>query len=430
MTILESMQGRGQAAVEAQYLATGRLSTLRTTVSKLFKFFLSVMSKPTEDKGKESNLKALNSTLSSSAREGLEKPAGAYPSSTWRKLSGHGMSIQGLHLIMLLEGGVGRSDGGEEDMKGLFVRYGLPLMESLVPRIVLGATSKSPAVIDSSSSSSSSSSCSSSSRALVEGVEDALAHVCTESRHDSGQVGGDSNGTLSEMEESDYHLLCCLASSPWSLPLLCPEFLHPMIQAVLSSTREALSLSDPSMQEGMLIKYLDLLMAVLTPFCYVLYPVTPAQAKCYPTQLFDSTALVRRLFLPSESLGDDDAEDCGPVLESIKTIVENNGPETANSMYWPGCVASVKAGGADSGKRGLSEIENILRISAVISEHMEGVLELFVDSPVWLRSTAMQVRGCGLQHQNSLPCISLSPPNTLVTWFFDIIMHDFFHFFA
>jgi hypothetical protein len=390
LTILQSMQGRGQAAVEAQYVATGRLSTLRTTISKLFEFFVSVMSRPAEGKdkerGKDANMKASNCSI---ARDALEKPqinASASSGFDWAKLSGHGMSIQGLHFIMQLEGGVRASDGGEEGMRGLFTRFGLPLLESLLPSGPHSAAkprtipaSMSLIGVDSSG---------------VEGgcggVGDSTARHCKESGTEGDQMlVVDTCGTLSGMEESDYRLLCCLVTSPWGLPLLSPKTLHSMLRAVLSSTREALSLSDPVTQEAMLIKYGDLLMSILTPLCYLLYPATPQQAQCYSRRLFDSAASLGWLLEICESISAD-AEDCGPSLESIKAIIDGNGSETANSVYWPGCMAGWSAGGADSADRWCST-GSIPLSSAVVSELLGDILACFVDCPVWLRSTAMQV---------------------------------------
>ena len=44
MTLLSSIQNRGQPVVEAQYLSTGRLTSLTYTINKLFKFFLTILS--------------------------------------------------------------------------------------------------------------------------------------------------------------------------------------------------------------------------------------------------------------------------------------------------------------------------------------------------------------------------------------------------
>lgn len=366
------MQGRGQAAVEAQYVATGRLSTLRATISKLFKFFMSVMSRSAEGKEREKDpySKASNRSITGDA---LEKCQLSNPPSSgfdWGKLSGHGMSIQGLHFIMQLEGGVGASGGGEEGMKDLFTRYGLPLMKSLLPSGPRSAVKSrtntvdlSPAGVDGDSE--------------CEGVEDSAAYLCKES------------GTFSEMEESDYLLLSCLVSSPWGLPLLSPKTLHSLLGTVLSSTREALSLSVPAAQEAMLIKYGDLLMSVLIPLCYMFYPATPQQAQCYPRRLFDSAVSLTRLLEYRESFSAN-AKDCGPSSESIQALIDTNRSETENSVYWPGCIADWSAGGADSEYRSCGR-ESILLSSAVVSEHLRDIVACFVVSPVWLRSTAMQV---------------------------------------
>ena len=396
------MQGRGQAAVEAQYVATGRLSTLRTTISKLFKFFVSVMSRPSEGKEKrrDQNPKATNCSI---VREAPEKPLDAVPPSSetdWGKLSGHGMSIQGLHFIMQLEGGVGAPNGDEEGMRGLFGRYGLPLMESLLPsgphsaaqpRTIIA--SESLAGVDCSIGGG-------------EGAECPATHLCKESGTENDQMlAGDSCGTFSEMEESDYRLLCCLVSSPWGLPLLSPRTLHSVMRAVLSSTREALSLSDPALQEAMLIKYGDLLMSILTPLCYLLYPATQQQAQCYPRRLFDSSASLA-WFLESRESEGADIEDCGPSLESIKSIIDSNGSETVNSVYWTGLLAGWSAGGSGSPGRGDSK-QSVLLSSGVVSEHLGHILACFVESPLWLRSAAMQVGSSDL--------ISVSLPHECLT---------------
>ena len=54
MIILKSVQGRGLPVIEAQYKATGRLTSLNYSITKLFRFFISILSNPNyEENGKE-----------------------------------------------------------------------------------------------------------------------------------------------------------------------------------------------------------------------------------------------------------------------------------------------------------------------------------------------------------------------------------------
>lgn len=46
LTLLECLQGKGKAAVEAHFLNTGRLTSLRTATNKLFRFFLETLTSP------------------------------------------------------------------------------------------------------------------------------------------------------------------------------------------------------------------------------------------------------------------------------------------------------------------------------------------------------------------------------------------------
>lgn len=456
LAILVSIQGRGQAAIEAQYVATGRLSTLRVTIGRLFAFFLAIISNPEKKQKVVKPIKlqkkapsvtkkfsslSIESILALSSSDGKKKKAKSAISKTSRESpllakicsatdvispprsssdnvedppSLHSLAVEGMNFLVRLEGGIGTVSGacGARDgkgMKDLMMRHGLPLLSSAIDSCAEDVAHPHAHAHEGVSASASASA------GAGAGVVLEIADVA-EPPKSSGD-GGDSNGGLLkhsqnifDMDGRDLRLLISLASSPWGLPLSSPAALSHILSLILTSTKKTFLSGDTKEMEDQLLTCSELLMTVLVPFCYTAYPATAAQTEVFSKDLFNSSsavsAMVERCSASQCTEGSDnvDVRTQGD-SHAHNYMGELSGIEAKalqGVQYWTGYLSGERVdvtACADSQHvplRGTSRTSGGWAQSAVMSDivtdHLENIVDVFVLSPIWSRSTALQVR--------------------------------------
>lgn len=449
LAILVSIQGRGQAAIEAQYVATGRLSTLRVTIGKLFAFFLAIISNPEEKQKvvkpiklqkkapsvtKKSSSLSVESILALSSSDSKKKKAKSAISKTSRESallakiccatdvisppqsssdnaedppSLHSLAVEGMNFLVCLEGGIGTVSGacGDRDgkgMKDLMMRHGLPSLSSVIDSC--GDDEAHPHTHANAHEGVSAGA----------GVVLEIADVA-EPPKSSGDGGDSKNGPLKRsqnifgMDGRDLRLLICLASSPWGLPLSSPAALSHILSLILTSTKKTLLCGDTKEMEDQLLTGSELLLTVLVPFCYTVYPATAAQTEVFSKDLFNSSsavsAMVERCSASQCAEGSDnvDVRTQGD-SHAHNYMGELSGIEAKalqGVQYWTGYLSGERVdvtACADSQHvplRGTSRTSGGWAQSAVMSDivtdQLENIVDVFVLSPIWSRSTALQV---------------------------------------
>ena len=440
LSILLSIQGRGQAAIEAQYLATGRLSSLRVTVGKLFAFFLSIISNP-EKKQKfikpvklqkkvpsvtkksstlsvasilalsssDSKKKKAKSTLSKTSTESsqlakicsvadvISLPQSSVSDHVKEPPSLHSLAVEGMNFLVCLEGGIGTVSSVRENgdgMKDLMTRHGLPLLSSLMdsstgddahPHLGAGTGAVSDSDV----------------------ADPSQSNGC-----DSSDVPQECSQNIFNMDVRDLRLLICLASSPWALPLSSPTTLSSILSLILTSTRRAFLSVDTKEMEDQLMTCSELLLTVLVPFCYTVYPATATQMEVFSEEFSSSSSalstVVERCAAAQCTEGSD--------IVDMRTQTGSNAHNTVNKLsgidlkslqgvhYWTGYLtgervdATVCVDSQHVPVMGTSRTSGCVTQSAVasdiISDHLESILDVFVLSPIWGRSAALQVTNC------------------------------------
>ena len=163
--------------------------------------------------------------------------------------------------------------------------------------------------------------------------------------------------------------------------------------------------------------YHELLMMILIPFNYILYPITKYQYKSYSKTIFNSTYSVNEiskrlnLFLESEKLNfDPDDEYVQENVTNVREISDINLNQLINSTYWCGFlpIKNTKKNGKNEfstldnsnysvnanknvGGKIKKEDDNFSLISSVITSQLESVFSIFIMNPVWSKSVFLQV---------------------------------------
>jgi hypothetical protein len=482
--LLSSLHGRGQATLAAVYMNTGRLSTLNTAIGKLFKFFITVIS-------------AENTTpkITESKQKMLKKNKG---NSSVLVNSSYEMSIRGLNYLVELENegggagtgtgtcigiGVGAKAGVEgisaragtgagiatgtgtgtgtwvssritKGMKELFERHSPLLLESILPIL--------PIIIDekhkkkSTDITNKSDNENDNDNDVDSDNDDTSIHG--KERYDSNNKIENRNQnflqnnheiSFAPMEDTDFRILRFLVSSPWGF-LGTPHALDSLLNVLLLSCKRMFlnNNQDVLQMEEKLLSYADMMISLLLPFSYFLYPPSDNQKLFYPDDLFNSLEEWDEIFKNSKiekSVAVDDFgqnisnlnlnsgfcmnEEDVTILETIKNIyndsklqsfwpgllfssyinrsknsIVNTSTTNNNNNYNYGGNTNISSNNSDNNDNNGSEVKSkynsnpineeekrIYSLLNVISGKLTDILETFLLRSVWLRSTTLQV---------------------------------------
>ena len=503
--LLSSLRGRGQATLAAVYMNTGRLSTLNTAIGKLFKFFITVISaesttaKITESKQKTvyksngNSSVAVNSSYEMSIRglqylvelenegggagtgtcmgvgakdgvEGISSRAGTGAGIATGALTGMGAKEvtgtgtgAGARTGTGAGTGTGRwvSSGSTKGMKKLFERHSPLLLESILPIIIDEKhKKKSIDITDKSNNDNDDDSDNDSDN------DDNVLH--TKERNNSSEESKNKNRnqnilennreiSFATMEDTDFRILRFLVSSPWGF-LGTPHALDSLLNVLLLSCKRMFlnNNQDVLQMEEKLLSYADIMIRLLIPFSYFLYPPSENQKLFYPDNLFNSLENWDEIFKNSKvekpaavddicenililNLNSDlsMSEEDGTILEAIEDIYNDSKLQS----FWPGLLLSsyieqsknlinntsntnnsnnsnnsndysgnTNNSNSDSNdNNGNDEVKSNYNsntiyeeekrtnsLLTVISEKLKDILETFLQRSVWLRSTALQ----------------------------------------
>jgi hypothetical protein len=260
MVLLTAMQGRGKAAVEAQFLATGRLKSLKSAVAKVFRFFMAVLAThaaaTASGAGAEVDLAAtLPSTkilvplTSCHPHEGLAGAGGGAAAAAGAALTPRTtaeLASMALRALVKLDSdppptAAAASPAAVEaaGLRALFVQHG-------------GAT-----------------------------VDALLAAAAAE-----------DEGGLLAAEAPDLALLHALVEAPWGLALRAPDATQPRLLDRLAHDAAAALGRGPAEAAAGAVGLGKLLVALLTPLAFAAYPPTATQVACYGSGLFRPTDAV------------------------------------------------------------------------------------------------------------------------------------------
>ena len=317
--LLSTLQGRGQATLAAVYMNRGRLGTLNAIVGKLFKFFITVISaecnthKITEFKQKMVKKNNGNSSVSvnfsyeMSIRGlqylvDLEKERGGAGTGTGTCIGvGAKAGVEGISAMVGRGTGTGIatgtgtwvSSGSTKGMKELFGRHSPPLLQSILPinidekhkKKTRDTTHKSDNEND-----------------IDSDNDDTIFHA--KAKYDSSEKSKSKNEnenknqnilennheiSFATMDDTDFRILRFLVSSPWGF-LGTPHALGSLLNVLLLSCKRMFlnDNQDVLQMEEKLLSYADMMISLLTPFSYFLYPPSNTQKIFYPDNLFNS----------------------------------------------------------------------------------------------------------------------------------------------
>ena len=345
--LLSSLHGRGQATLAAVYMNTGRLASLNTAIGKLFKFFITVISaehttaKITEFKQKMVNKNNGNSSISVNSSFDmsirglqylveLENEGGGARTGTCvgvgvgAKAGIEGISARtGTGAVAGIATGTGTgagtetgagtgtwagagtwvSSGSTKGMKELFQRHSPLLLESILPIIIDEKHKKKSTDIANKGNNENDND-----NDIDSDYIDTL--VRAKERFDSDNKNENRNQNILEnnreisfatMEDTDFRILRFLVSSPWGF-LGTPHVLDSLLNVLLLSCKRMFlnNNQDVLQMEEKLLSYADMMISLLIPFSYFLYPPSDNQKLSYPNSLFNSLENWDEIFKNSE----------------------------------------------------------------------------------------------------------------------------------
>ena len=501
MTILSSVQNRGQPVIEAQYLSTGRLTNLTYTIKKLFKFFLTILSSNNYEV--ENDVKIQPDDLKSVTKKLIEKNEkeknifmknkinknrllkfvpnlnllpnlNSIGSTNINNFSCHFLASEGILLLARLENSVhGRiiynnndnnnnnnnnnindkdSDSNDKDkdkeshsnninyqiVKELFLKYGSQLLDSLLPKqnkkkvkrtqinkifgdIDKGSNDKKIKIND-----------------KIE--DDNVCHNidnCNDNNNDNygskNDINHDNNGnndsnnndnnnnnsgddddnddTFLDIDDVDFNLIRCLVGSPYNLVEFSTKILSTVIKILLKSTKKVFNrFTDMKIIEGKLYSYSELLLMILIPFNYILYPISNYQLNCYNKLFYNSEDEINEVsnLLKSEISNDNTNFHDKNIENEINNLLDLSKTNSSHfncSLYWIGNLLNRKiiypnTDLEDKLLKNDRENKNIkaekangnsFLISNIFDENIESIFEVFVLNSIWSKSVNLQV---------------------------------------
>lgn len=434
--LLSSLQGREQSTLAALYMNTGRLSTLNTAIGKLFKFFITVISAPhITHKTTESTLKILKKINGNSCVS--------------VNLS-YKMSVRGFQYLVELEkdgsgGGVGGTGTGtgvgvsDKGMRGLFARHSPQLIESILSINISDNKCKNTKSINTSHNVDNSNDNDDDDDNKIDKYNDIVINENESMNNKNKHITRNKNLPKNEnnndnifdtMEDTDFRLLQYLVSAPWGF-LGTPHALNYLINALLINCKKIDFSHNMLEVEEKLLSHADIMISLLVPFSYSLYPPSDNQKIFYPDDLFDSSEkwgeiyqfFEARKFISIVKINENISNlDISSDLNSIKTNEDMNTLEMIKDVYndsilqlsWPGLHLSISDSNTFSKSitnNNTSEIQKnsnyneygynnneykkennrINFLLNIISGKLMDVLEAFLLPSVWLQSTALQV---------------------------------------
>ena len=447
--LLSSLQGREQSTLAAVYMNTGRLSTLNIAIGKLFKFFIAVISAP----------RTTSKNMETITQKNLKKNNG---NSSVSVDFSYKMSIQGLQHLVELEkdgsgGGVGTGVGvgvggmgtgtgvgvrvSDKGMRGLFARHGPHLIESILSINISDNKYEKKKSVNTSNNNNYDDNYKDDNGNIVDNDNDNVMNENKSMKINDKHINRNYFNNIPEnenvivnildtMDDTDFLLLQYLVSSPWGF-LGTPHALNYLINALLINCKKINFSQNMVEVEEKLLSYADIMISLLIPFSYSLYPPSENQKIFYPDDLFNSTEKWGEIFhffearkiisidtikenisnlnIDSDLNATKNNEDMN-TLEMIKDIYNNSKLQ----LYWPGLqllssdnntlsqsIANYNESkihnninsnrndnNNDKYKKENSRINSLLDI---ISGKLIDVLEAFLMPSVWLQSTILQV---------------------------------------
>ena len=186
-------------------------------------------------------------------------------------------------------------------------------------------------------------------------------------------------------------VLNTLVDAPWAVALHAPDRTLPrLLDRLCRDTMRLLNHGEGlgtggggnSGSGANVLSLSRLLVSLLTPLAYTVYPVSPSQHACFHNGLFDSMAATT-----TAAAGEIWKNKC----ETVNEVEKNVGNVREK---WPGFGLLTAASPASTTSDVALDIDLVSPMlqsaCSVVHNHMKDVLEVFVLHPAWSRSAAMQ----------------------------------------